>query len=407
MVMLDLFIKADLPIGVAHIDHKTRMGQSTVDADFVQAYCDKHQIPCYRTTFESDSAKENNFQAAARNFRYQYFETLCSQHEYDYICTAHHKNDKLETLLINLGRGAGLAGMSTLPYVTKDKRVRPLLPFSRAELEAYATEHAISYVHDSSNDEDDYDRNRLRHHVIPELLKIYPHYLDAASKTSNYLLAEHELLSTYIAEDRLIKTEGNMSTIDLREIKTRPQAATILYRLLADQGFTFSDCKDILNCRQIGSRFVTADLEALYQGDRLILRPLSDALPEWEVMASGLGKYTTLHVEVDIVEQQATMTESRPMASFLVAPAHVAAGVCIRSPRPGDRIKPWHMGGKSKTLKKLMVDEKLSRFEKEQVVVVSDHKDQILYVKTSAHLHSHHQTDRAISTWFINVYVKK
>ena len=404
MVMLDFFVQAKLSVAVAHIDHLTRAGQSTKDAAFVASHCASLGLRCYTTTFDIDQAEQHNFQAAARAFRYAYLEELCRIHDYTYICTAHHKNDRLETLLMNIGRSSGLAGITSLRYLEGDHLLRPLLPYSREQLEAYARQHNVPYMHDVSNDGDDYDRNKIRHSVIPALLSIYPHYVEAASNTSDHLQAESEILEYYLSRDELVTTHNGIATINLSQINTMPQAQTVLYKLLKDRGFTYSDSGDMLRSTQAGSRFLSLTHEATLNKAALSVRPIDAGLGEWKVNIETLGIYELEHVRVEVSESTTELTEPLPFATIKLPLEMVEKGICLRSPLPGDHIKPWHFQGRSKKLKKIMADEKLSIFEKEKVVVVTNMEKEVVCIVTPLKAYLHKKPDGDLPTCTIRVF---
>ncbi|WP_333659295.1 tRNA lysidine(34) synthetase TilS, partial [Flavobacterium sp.] len=151
MVLLHLCQAMKLDISVAHCNFQLRGEESNNDEKFVTSYCEKNNIPLFVTHFDTEIyAKEQkqSIQVVARNLRYDFFHSVLINNEYDYILTAHHLNDSLETFLINFTRGTGLEGLTGIPQ-QNEKVVRTLLPFSRVEIEEYAVRNGIQWREDS------------------------------------------------------------------------------------------------------------------------------------------------------------------------------------------------------------------------------------------------------------------
>ncbi|MBC7640815.1 MAG: tRNA lysidine(34) synthetase TilS, partial [Flavobacterium sp.] len=189
MVLLYLFKKLNFEIAIAHCNFQLRGLESFADQNFVKEYSIANDIPIFVTQFDTiNFANDYKFsiQVAARNLRYNWFNELLETKNYDFILTAHHADDSLETFIINLSRGTGLDGLTGIP-TQNDKIVRPFLIFSRQEIEDYAKENNIIWRNDSSNASDKYLRNKIRHYVVPQLKDLNPNFLESFQKTQNYL----------------------------------------------------------------------------------------------------------------------------------------------------------------------------------------------------------------------------
>src|SRR5210317_735101 len=176
VVLVHLCKQTHLNITLAHCNFKLRGLESDKDEAFVFDLGESLDLEVFTQSFNTVSYASKNklsIQMAARKLRYQWFEDLCNQLEFDYILTAHHADDNLETFLINLSRGTGLEGLTGIPELNNNT-VRPLLPFSRQELEAFATTNALTWREDSTNLETKYLRNKIRHEVVPVLKGINP-----------------------------------------------------------------------------------------------------------------------------------------------------------------------------------------------------------------------------------------
>ena len=166
-----------------------RGNESKGDEDFVKSICDSLSIPLFVQKFDTKQFAADyklSIQLAARKLRYDWFYQLLEKDNFDYLLTAHHLDDSLETFLINFSRGTGLDGLTGIPN-QNDKIIRPLLVFSRNEIESFAKENAIQWREDSSNASDKYLRNKLRHDIVPVLKELNPNLLTSFEKTiENY-----------------------------------------------------------------------------------------------------------------------------------------------------------------------------------------------------------------------------
>ena len=185
MVLVDLCKKSGLNSSLAHCNFKLRGTESDGDADFIKSYAKTHNIELFTTDFETDSyaaSTKQSIQMAARQLRYEWFESLQEMHGFDFVLTAHHADDNLETFLINLSRGTGLEGLTGIPELN-GSIVRPILDFSRHQILDFATTENLKWREDSSNKKTTYLRNNLRHSIIPLLKEINPSFIDSFKKT--------------------------------------------------------------------------------------------------------------------------------------------------------------------------------------------------------------------------------
>ena len=180
MVLLHLCKASGLNIAIAHCNFNLRGKESDADTQLVKEEADRLQITCHVEHFNTESYAADNkisIQIAARELRYHWFDEVIKEFDYNYVLTAHHLNDDVETFIINLTRGTGLDGLSGIPKVN-NTIIRPLLPFSREEIHTYALAEKIIWREDASNASDKYLRNSIRHHIIPRLEDLNTVFLD-------------------------------------------------------------------------------------------------------------------------------------------------------------------------------------------------------------------------------------
>ena len=241
VVLAHLLHGLDIPFLMAHCNFQLRGEESEGDQRFVEALSHQLSAPLAVKRFETKAygkAHGLNTQLAARVLRYEWFETLRKEKGYDYVLTAHQANDSWETFLINTSRGTGLKGLLGIP-AQNGAILRPLLPFSREEIHAFATENHICWREDSSNSSDAYTRNKIRHHLSPILKEIHPLFFKNFEKTQSLLQLTYDFLQESISQYRKeCFTMGNPIVFFIEKLRTHPHRRFLLHELLSPYGFT-------------------------------------------------------------------------------------------------------------------------------------------------------------------------
>ena len=252
MVLVHLFQHSRLEFGLLHCNFKLRGEESDADMRFIHDYCDENRLQLRIGFFETASiAKEMkvSIQVAARELRYHWFYEQMAENNVQYVATAHHLDDNLETFIINLSRGTGLDGLIGIPS-QNDKIVRPLLPFSREEIEKYAKENNLKWREDSSNAADTYLRNKIRHHIVPILKEINPNFLSSFQKTQNYLIQAQSIISdgaSIVYQEVAKELKDGTIHFDLKKLLQLPNFDAYLYQWLHQFGFTaWDDIKNLV-----------------------------------------------------------------------------------------------------------------------------------------------------------------
>lgn len=280
MVMLHLFRQTGFKIGVVHCNFQLRGEASMGDEEFVRQTCDENNIPFYVKRFNTLTYAEENrlsIQMAARDLRYSFFDTLVDGLAYDYLATAHHLNDSIETTLLNLVKGTGIDGLSGIPQ-TKDKVIRPLLFATKEMLMDYATRYHLSWREDVSNGSTDYQRNFIRHRIIPELKALNPNFENTFQYTLQRLTGARLFASAYIdhfAQQALQFTNGRIN-IDKRKLLKNPAPSVLLWELIKDKGFNFDQCIEIVSMHQSGKKFFTSGYELFVDREYYIIQKKND-----------------------------------------------------------------------------------------------------------------------------------
>jgi len=380
VVLCYLFKSLNYQFSIAHCNFSLRGNDSDLDEEFVNDLADKLSVPVFTKTFSTQSFADEyqvSIQMAARDLRYDWFEVLCKEHNFDLILTAHHLDDDLETFFINLSRGTGVRGLTGIPEIN-DRVIRPLLIFSKDEIIAFAKEKDLIWREDKSNSETDYLRNQVRHDLVPEFMKINDSALKNFRRTKDHLGESIELIDDYLVLiSNLICTEiQDGIQIDIDKLKDLPHTQALLYELLSPYGFTaWDDIADLLNA-QSGKTIYSGSHRLIKDRDHLILSKAesSDALNE--IMISGSDK--EINSQIHMKFEEVMTIENTNKSSIFVDKEKLEYPLKIRHWKEGDTFFPFGMKGKKK-LSKFFKDEKLSLLAKEKIrVLLSD--NQIVWV---------------------------
>ncbi len=381
MVLLHLFKQLNYEIAVLHCNFQLRGLESFDDQEFIQNYCDKNNIKIFTTQFDTQAFAEDyrlSIQVAARELRYSWFYELLEEKHFDYLLTAHHADDNLETFIINLTRGTGLDGLTGIPE-QNDKIIRPLLPFSREEILKYAQENNIEWREDSSNASTKYVRNKIRHDLVPVLKQINPNFLDAFQKTQSFLQESKEMAedASIMIYQQVAKEAGDDIHFDLNQLKKLPNYKSYLYQWLNEFGFSaWNDIYDLVE-GQSGKQVFSDEFRLLKNREILILTPISETSEkeEFEIYEND----TEVNFPLKMTLCNVGHTTFGSNRTIFVDAEKIQFPLKLRKWNEGDVFQPFGMNGKSKKVSKLFKDEKMSLIEKEKTWILSS-DDQIVWI---------------------------
>ncbi|MBJ7879974.1 tRNA lysidine(34) synthetase TilS [Gelidibacter salicanalis] len=382
VVLAHLCHQLNLKVSLAHCNFNLRAAESDADEDFVLQLADDLDMEVFIESFETENyAKEEglSIQMAARELRYTWFQELAEQLKFDYILTAHHADDNLETFLINLTRGTGLEGLTGIPEVT-GKIVRPLLPFSREALKVYAIDQNIAWQEDSSNASTKYLRNKLRHDIIPILKQMNSQLLQNFQTTISNLQDSQDLIDDSVVriQKKLTTAEDDQIKLDVLKLKQLSNPKAYLYQLLKDFNFTaWNDVVNLLDA-QSGKQVFSSTHRLLKDREFLLLSEIASETDQAPIAIQKSDQevvvpFGTLRFEHVTAIMDTGNTTIYVDAEKLVFP------LILRKWQEGDVFYPLGMKGKKKKLSKYFKDEKLSLIEKEHIwILVSD--DEVVWV---------------------------
>ncbi len=371
VVLSHLCQMSQLEFGLVHCNFHLRDQESDRDEDFVRNLAESYKVQLFTRDFDTTgyaAQKQISIQMAARDLRYAWFDQLLKEEDFAGVLTAHHADDNLETFLINFIRGTGLQGLCGIPPAN-GPILRPLLPFSRSQIETYARDNGLSWCEDSTNASDKYLRNRLRMDVIPVLKELNPQMLQGFQQTLKYLQQSNSLVEDYTGAvfSRVATPHSYGYSFDVSQLKSLPNTRGILYELFKTFGFTqWEDIFDLLDAQP--GKVVNSSTHRLIK-DR------------HELLLTQLQQPRELHVEIprqeDVVEvpngrlrfEKVEQMHTPSSNEIFVDASKLAFPLVLRGWKEGDSFQPFGMKG-TKKLSKYFKDIKLSLVQKENAMVL-------------------------------------
>ena len=380
IVLLHLLQKIGLTLGVAHCNFKLRGAHSDADLSFIETIAGNLGVPVFTSVFDTKTyAKTQGIstQVAARELRYEWFYSTARANGYDRIATGHHADDDLETFFINLSRVTGLRGLTGIASNT-EQLIRPLLPFSRAQIMQFAKKEGLFWREDSSNSTRDYLRNKLRLDVIPAFKGVNKTVLQNFKQTQQHLKESQALLEDYITlVTKLVVSHTDAGyEIDSKQLQALPNTNTLLFELLYPYGFTdFKAIASILES-EVGKKVLSKQYVLHKDRNHLVLTKKEQVVDSRVYYIDAKQQSCTIPIKLNFTKV-AQVGEHEPHSLYVDA-AKLTYPLKVRAWRLDDVFHPFGMKGKKK-LTKFFKDEKLSLLSKNSVWVLES-GDEIVWV---------------------------
>ena len=364
-------------VHAAHCNFHLRGDESDRDEQFCVDLCNRLGIELHRVHFDTQTYAELHkvsIEMAARELRYKWFSQLCQDLGAAGVCVAHHRDDSVETVLLNLVRGTGLRGLTGIQpkHHTKGQTlcvIRPLLCVSRAEIEDFLTQRGQQYVTDSTNLEADVMRNKIRLQVLPMLRELNPAVAENIQRTTENLAEAQQVLDVIVSDYK------NSNILDLNELKKFGSSEYIIFEWLKNYGFNGNQVRQILDADCGGTVSSVSGYEVLKDRSRLIVEQTMK--PTKPVLVPEEGTYILDDNNRLKVRKCAVYISKDPHIATLDA-AKVHFPLTVRTVEEGDSMVPYGMTGR-KLLSDLMTDLKMNVFEKRRQLVVVDAQGVILW----------------------------
>ena len=380
MVMAHLFLQLDYNIGIAHCNFSLRAKESDKDQEMVKKFALNNKIPFFTIQFETKTfAKENrlSIQMAARDLRYKWFEDVRKENGYDVIAVAHNLNDNIETLLINLIRGTGLAGMAGMKPIS-NRIIRPLLFATRQVISDYRDRHGIVFREDRSNADTKYTRNKIRHLVIPVLKEINPAIEMTLNEAAERFLEFNDIVSLYISQLResVSDEQEQFITFNVTKLKTHLHNKSILFELFKPYGITNTLLTDLIKVinGKTGGQIIT-DSHRIIKNRKEIIISHEDFLNETSYNIENIEAFCNfpgISSAKNVKISESYEIPSDPHVACLDS-QKISFPVIIRKWKPGDYFYPLGMNQKKK-LSDYFIDKKYSIFDKENIFILESDK---------------------------------
>ncbi len=376
MVLAHLLLASGIPFAAAHCNFKLRGDASDGDEAFVAAWAAARGLVCHVRSFDTKAyASEQGLstQMAARDLRYSWFEELRRRHDYAAILTAHHAGDVAETMLINLMRGSGIAGLHGIPE-RNGAVIRPLLFASRAEIAEYAAGNGIEWREDASNAKADYLRNALRHDVMPTLEDLMPGAGKRMAETAARIAETEIIFRKAVARKlgRLMEQRGRDQYVPIRLLRKQEGLSALAFELFTPFGFSPDQVQQILRLmdsdsgkgvhsvthRVIRHRdFLVVSAQVPLEADLVVI----DELPAKVETADGAFELSW--------DDPGGAISTDPDVALLDAD-EIGLPLLLRTRREGDYFYPLGMGGKKKKLKRFLIDAKVPVHQKDRIRIL-------------------------------------
>ena len=372
-------------IEAAHCNFHLRGEESNRDEDFVKELCRKQDIPFHVIHFDTNeyaALHQVSIEMAARELRYGYFRQLRQDIGADKVCVAHHRDDAVETLLMNLMRGSGVHGLTGI-RAHHGEIVRPLLAVSRQEIEEYLHSIGQDFVTDSTNLVDDVLRNKIRLNVLPLLEKINPNVAENIGKTARFMQETEKVVETAIRQqqEEFIEHDAQNETeiVSIETLQQLPSPELFLYEWLAKKGFNTTQVEQLTEHLDgiSGRAFETSDHTLLIDREYLVLARRKAPMKSLRIPEEGRYR-----IDEDIcidIKSLNNVFISKSDDCATIDKAMVKYPLTVRPIANGDAFIPFGMTGR-KLVSDFLTDQKCSLLEKRNQLVVTDCEGQILWL---------------------------
>lgn len=375
--LLGILCKLGYSCVALHCNFHLRGDESDRDALFAETFAEKLKVPYYHIDFNTtEYAKDKHLsiEMAARKLRYDWFESMYERMDAQAIAVAHHKDDSIETLIMNMMRGTGLRGLTGI-HPKNGHIVRPLLCVSRRDILDWLKENRLSYITDSTNLSDEYTRNFIRLRILPLMEELNPSVRQTLSRTANNLSSAMEIYVSVIEKAKRQLWHDN--SIQITDLLAYPSPETILYELLQPYGFSSQVVSSIFNSlgSESGKTFYSSDKKVIKDRGKLILCNHSSNTSDITIAKNNLKNYPNdLPVAFELSEYSADFKIIPDPDVAYLDWDKLSETILLRHWKHGDWFIPFGMKGKKK-VSDYFTDHKYSLDKKERQLILCSADD--------------------------------
>ncbi|MFL9834903.1 tRNA lysidine(34) synthetase TilS [Chryseobacterium terrae] len=377
MVLAHLFMDlrdSGYDFQVAHINYKLRGEDSDSDQKVVENFCKKNNIKFHLYEVSAkDKKPENSIQLWARELRYQFFREIQQKENLDFLVTAHHLNDQLETFIINLSKASGINGLSGIP-ANENNILRPLLNFSKQEIYQFAEKNNIDFREDLSNKKSDYLRNKIRNELVPKFVETNNQFLENFKKSISFLNQTKDFVTHQIQNIEKDFSVFNQEHKILSKEKLAQESDFVKFEILKKYGFNRTEEIQKIFAAENGSSFFSENYHLTVDREGLILKEKNFSIekkPEKILLENFDSRQDQISINIK------NYIEDGKSFSWIFDTDKLQFPLYLRKQKEGDEFYPSGFFGKKK-VSKFFRDEKLSALTREKIWILCDAKDHIL-----------------------------
>lgn len=389
MVLCYLMHYAKIPFAIAHCNYKLRPQSADLDEALVAQTANNYQVPFYSKQFNTQllaAQQHSSIQLLARNLRYEFFNDLIKKHYFTYVATAHHKNDVMETMLYNLCKGTGLAGLHGIKVKNK-QIIRPLLFATRQQIQTFADKNNISFRQDESNFEDKYARNKIRLQVVPPLQQINPAVVETFYNNAQHFLEIEQIFENGIQlyrKNLLEHKPNNEIFISIAKLKQIQPLQTVLYEILKPYNFLPVQIPQIIASftAEPGKIYLSNSHKLLKDRQFFIL----SAITNLENSKYFINPNTTFietpngNISIQILPNTAQLQINKSPNTAYIDADKLAFPLTLRYFKTGDYFYPIGMKQKKKKVSRFFNDLKLNANLRLKTLILQNNNDKIIWI---------------------------
>jgi tRNA(Ile)-lysidine synthase len=372
MVMLYLFEKSGFDYGIIHCNFQLRGDESDQDEEFVKKQVLIHGVPSFFKRFDTEEYAQINgisIEMAARDLRYEYFEKIRIEHHFDFIATAHHSDDLIETFFLNLSRKTGIKGLTGIKDKS-DKIIRPLLFASRDEIEKFASENYIEFREDSTNSDVFYQRNFLRHRILPLFSELNPSFKKNILASIENLKDAEAVYSGYfeVQIQKVIENATDSQIINIENLKKSAHPKLLLLEILSESNFNPAVTEEVFQSLESepGKQFYSKTHRLIKDREKLFVSEIAERENRIFYIESGdIELFQPFEIRIEKFSGKDFKIRNEKNIACLDF-EKLEFPLLIRKWQQGDYFQPLGMTG-FKKVSDFLIDEKIPVHEKENI----------------------------------------
>jgi tRNA(Ile)-lysidine synthase len=386
VVLCELCKQAGYDFVIAHCNFQLRGAESERDENFVRGLAEKYGVEIFVEKFDTTAIakqEKKSVEETARDLRYKWFEEIREEKKYQYILTAHHADDNIETVLMKFFRGTGIKGLHGI-LSKQNKIIRPLLFAGKNELIAFATQSNLEFVTDYTNEQNDFTRNYFRNELIPAVKKVFPEADENIVKNIVRFGEAGQLYNQAIElhKSKLMEEKGNEIHIPVLKLQKTKPLATVIYEIIKTYNFTSHQTEEVIALLQSESgKYIQSSSHRIIKNRKWIIISPNQTAAAQNILIEEKDKQITFAEGELQIEKLPSTTNYKLQTTNLTAQldaAEIKFPLLLRKWKQGDYFYPLGMQ-KKKKLSRFFIDQKLSLTQKEKVWVIESNK-KILWV---------------------------